>query len=144
MTLEDEDEDELLDGKYEITASRATFQHIYLANITVQVEAMDEINAKLKSVNFKGENFTSPISYSFLYLQWEANKVWGIKLSFILDRDLELMYFSVSAHCCRTETQCVPDVWDSSAHLLPSHCRHPSLLFRYGTFKGTKVITTAT
>ncbi len=75
MTLEDEDEDELLDGKYEITASRLTFQHVYLANITVQVAAMDEINQKLKEIDFDGKNFTSPISYSFLYLQWEANKV---------------------------------------------------------------------
>ena len=43
VTLEDEDESDLRAGKYEITASRATFQHVYLANTTVQVQAMDEL-----------------------------------------------------------------------------------------------------
>ncbi len=75
VTLKDEDKDDLLAGKYEVTASRVTYQHVYLANTTVQVAAMDKIKDGMNGITFPNVDISHPIPYSFLYMQWDANRV---------------------------------------------------------------------
>ena len=36
---------------------------------------MDEIKDAMSDITLDGEGFKSPIVYSFMYIQWEANKV---------------------------------------------------------------------
>lgn len=59
-----------------LQASRATFQHTYLPDTPSQNEAVKSIKDSLKSIQFTGEEFESPIAYAFMYIQWEANEVW--------------------------------------------------------------------
>ena len=58
-----------------LQASRATFQHYYLANTRVQNEALESVKDALKGITFPGQSFTTPIAYSFTYVQWTANEV---------------------------------------------------------------------
>lgn len=75
-SLESASRGELWSGRFEILASRLNFQHGLLKNTTVQNEAMDEIRSALAAITFNGEKaFQTPIAYSFMYVQWEANKV---------------------------------------------------------------------
>lgn len=46
-----------------------------MPNTTIQNIAMDEIKGNMAGVVFEGESFDTPIVYSFMYIQWEANKV---------------------------------------------------------------------
>ena len=91
ISLEDASRSDLLDGKFDITASRMNFQHSELANTTVQNKAMEEIRALLSTVQFQGESFKSPIPYSFFYVQWEANKI----ISKELIRNLSLTFVTI-------------------------------------------------
>lgn len=36
---------------------------------------MDSVKGSMNGIVFEGEAFSSPIVYSFYYVQWEANKV---------------------------------------------------------------------
>ena len=40
-----------------------------------QNKAVKSIKDSMKSIQFTGQNFPSPIAYSFMYIQWEANEV---------------------------------------------------------------------
>ena len=76
VSLESASKLSLWNGRFELTASRLNFQHGRLENTTVQNEAMDEIRLGLGEISFHGEpGFQTPIAYSFMYVQWEANKV---------------------------------------------------------------------
>lgn len=75
VSLEDEDPLNLWNsGAFEITASRANFQHSELQNTTIQNIAMDQVKNEMSAVQFDGEDFSTPIVYGFMYIQWEANK----------------------------------------------------------------------
>ena len=36
---------------------------------------MDEVKDAMEQINLKGADFDHPIPYTFMYVQWEANKV---------------------------------------------------------------------
>ena len=65
----------ILNACFSFQASRANFQHGQLKNTNEQNKAMDSIKEEMEQIVFEGEEFTSPIPYTFLYVQWEANKV---------------------------------------------------------------------
>ena len=46
-----------------------------MPNTSSQNKAVKSIKDSLKSIQFTGQNFSSPIAYSFMYIQWEANEV---------------------------------------------------------------------
>ena len=56
-------------------ASRATFQHKALESTTIRNRAMDSVKGAMMEVQFEGSDFHSPIPYTMMYVQWEANKV---------------------------------------------------------------------
>ena len=56
-------------------ACRATFQHRALQNSTIRNKAMDEVKDALNDIKFIDSDFESPIPYTMMYVQWEANKV---------------------------------------------------------------------
>ena len=94
VSLETTSKWDLWNGKFEITASRLNFQHGRLENTTVQNKAMDEIRDDiLAKITFEGEKFTTPIAYSFMYVQWEANKT----MSRELIRNLILTFLTIIA-----------------------------------------------
>ncbi|TRY79298.1 hypothetical protein TCAL_08847, partial [Tigriopus californicus] len=63
VTLEDEDPSNLWNtGAFEITASRANFQHSELQNTTIQNVAMDQVKNEMSAVQFGGDDFSTPIS----------------------------------------------------------------------------------
>merc|ERR1719323_2298061 len=64
-----------LDGGFNITASRATFRHIDLPTNPEQAAAMDSIQGAMREVVFQGEDFSTPIPYSIMYMPWEANEL---------------------------------------------------------------------
>lgn len=59
----------------EITATRATFQHIIMDNSSVQDEAMNSILDGMKEIRFEGQEFESPKVYNNMYIHWQANLV---------------------------------------------------------------------
>ena len=46
-----------------------------MPNTSSQNKAVKSIKDSLKSIQFTGQDFPSPIAYSFMYIQWEANEV---------------------------------------------------------------------
>ena len=40
-----------------------------------QNQAVKSIKNSLKTIQFTGQDFESPIAYAFMYIQWEANEV---------------------------------------------------------------------
>ena len=60
-----------------LKASRATFQHKALDNATIRNNAMDSVKGAMNDVQFddSDSDFDSPIPYTAMYVQWEANKV---------------------------------------------------------------------
>ena len=46
-----------------------------MANTNEKNMAMNQVKDALKQIIFKAEDFQSPIAYSFMYIQWEANIV---------------------------------------------------------------------
>ena len=60
-----------------LKASRATFQHKALDNATIRNNAMDSVKGAMNDVQFGDSDFHSPIPYTAMYVQWEANKVIG-------------------------------------------------------------------
>ena len=67
---------DLLAGKFEIEASRATLKHIDInGRPRDQAEAVATMKADMKDIVFAGENFSSPLPYSFWYVPWEAQQV---------------------------------------------------------------------
>ena len=58
-------------------ASRATFQHKALDNATIRNRAMNSVKGAMNDVQFddSDSDFHSPIPYTAMYVQWEANKV---------------------------------------------------------------------
>ena len=55
---------------------RASFQHSELENTTIQNTAMEQIKSGMAGIIFEEEGgFRTPIPHTFMYVQWEANKV---------------------------------------------------------------------
>ena len=75
VSLENASRADLWNGGFEITASRASFQHSELENTTIQNTAMEQIKSGMGEIVFGGEEFRSPVPHTFMYVQWEANKV---------------------------------------------------------------------
>ena len=67
----------LKDSRANLKASRATFQHKALDNATIRNNAMDSVKGAMNDVQFgdSDSDFHSPIPYTAMYVQWEANKV---------------------------------------------------------------------
>jgi len=72
--------DDLKSGNFNISATRATFQHNIMPDTPSQNKAVKSIKDSMKSIQFTGQNFPSPIAYSFMYIQWEANEIMGEQL----------------------------------------------------------------
>ena len=72
---------------YFLKASRATFQHKALDNATIRNNAMDSVKGAMSEVQFddSDSDFHSPIPYTAMYVQWEANKVLEENYFFILN-----------------------------------------------------------
>ena len=102
VSLEDfEDEMDLYDSvAFEMTASRAKYQHYKLANTTIRTTAMQEIKDKMSDIVFdKPSNIEDPdkflqvpVAYSYMYIQWEANRV----ISDELIRNLSLTFATIA------------------------------------------------
>ena len=75
ISLENASRADLWNGGFEISASRASFQHSELENTTIQNTAMEQIKSGMGGIVFGGEEFRSPVPHTFMYVQWEANKV---------------------------------------------------------------------
>ena len=75
----------LKDSRANLKASRATFQHKALDNATIRNNAMDSVKGAMNDVQFgdSDSDFHSPIPYTAMYVQWEANKVIGQLYFFI-------------------------------------------------------------
>ena len=102
ISLEDiEDEMELYETvEFELTASRAKYQHYKLANTTIRTTAMQEIKNSMDQITFeKPENIDDPdrflrvpVPYSYMYIQWEANRI----ISDELIRNLSLTFATIA------------------------------------------------
>ena len=73
LTLTELSEEEIYDlyeiGNFEITATRAKFQHSNLANTTIRIKAMHELRDGLSEIKFERKNPTFDEStYLFLLL----------------------------------------------------------------------------
>lgn len=44
---------------------------------------MDQVKNEMSAVQFDGEDFSTPIVYGFMYIQWEANKVSHHVIAFV-------------------------------------------------------------
>ena len=79
ISFETIDEDSAMDhffnGDFELTASRAKFQHSELKNTTIKSKAMTEIKNGLNQIHFNLSDLPSPVAYSIMYVQWEANDI---------------------------------------------------------------------
>lgn len=102
ITLEGLDEETAMDyyieGNFEITASRARFQHNHLKNTAVKTKAMTEVKEGLNKIqlnsskHFDGKFLESPIAYAFMYVQWEANEI----ISDELIRNLSITFATIA------------------------------------------------
>ena len=103
VSIQELSEDKIYDiydfGSVAIKASRAKFQHNNLANTSIRIEAMNEVKEGLNSIKFNlhlnssGDNFLqSPIAYSYIYQQWEANET----ISHELIRNLGLTFATIA------------------------------------------------
>ena len=102
ISLEDiEDEMELYETvEFELTASRAKYQHYKLANTTIRTTAMQEIKNSMDQITFeKPDNIDDPdrflrvpVPYSYMYIQWEANRI----ISDELIRNLSLTFATIA------------------------------------------------
>jgi len=102
ISLEDiEDEMELYEsGEFELTASRAKYQHYKLANTTIRTTAMQEIKDSMDQITFEQPNniedpdrfLKVPVPYAYMYIQWEANRI----ISDELIRNLSLTFATIA------------------------------------------------
>jgi len=93
ISFSDEDLKILLEsGEFQITASRATFQHYKLENTTIRNKAMDSVKSAMNEIVFDEPDSFSPIPYTMMYVQWEANKV----ISTQLIRNLGLAFGAIA------------------------------------------------
>ena len=103
ISLEDLSEEEAFDhfynGDFSITASRAKFQHNELKNTSIKTKAMAEVKAGLSEITFdisdqetSASLLDSPVAYSYMYIQWEANEI----ISDELIRNLSLTFATIA------------------------------------------------
>lgn len=92
--------DHFYNGDFTVTASRAKFQHNELKNTSIKTKAMEEVKAGLAQIKLKtldssdkDENFLpSPVAYSIMYIQWEANDI----ISDELIRNISLTFATIA------------------------------------------------
>jgi len=72
--------DALEQGTFSILASRAKFQHEALENTTIKNLAMDSVKESMESLTLPSDPFGNPVAYTFMYVQWEANRIIGKQL----------------------------------------------------------------
>ena len=63
-----------------LSTYRESFQHSEIENTTIQNTAMEQIKSGMAGIVFKeGKKeeggFRTPIAHTFMYVQWETNKV---------------------------------------------------------------------
>jgi hypothetical protein len=103
ISLNDLDKDKLFDlyyeGNWDLTATRASFKYKVIDNTVEETAAINSVKSMLKNITFdpigdhpKEFNFTHPIAWSYMYLQWEANTV----LSEELVRNLSLTFATIA------------------------------------------------
>ena len=98
-------------------ASRATFQHKAFDNTTVRNNAMDHVKDAMEQVTLTGSRFDHPIPYTFMYVQWEANKV-------ILFHHLHQNIYNVHIldYFQTVDQKCKFCLWCYCNHEHPPHC----------------------
>ena len=84
-------------GNFEIKAVRAKYQYNeLLTNIDIKTQAMDSMKSELGKITFDTANFDNnlrhPIAYTFMFIQWEANRV----ISHELIRNLSLTFGTIA------------------------------------------------
>ena len=94
---EDDEYNHYTNGDWEVTASRARFQHSSLENTTIKFQAMTSVKTELAKIVFNSSDDTSnvqkhPIAYTLMYVQWEANEV----ISDELIRNLSLTFGTIA------------------------------------------------
>ncbi len=91
---EEEQFDHYYNGDFEITACRAKFQHNELKNTSIKTLAMEQVKTGLSQIKFESKLglLDSPIAYSFMYIQWEANEI----ISDELIRNLSLTFATIA------------------------------------------------
>ena len=87
-------------GEFELTASRAKYQHYKLANTTIRTTAMQEIKDSMDQIRFEQPDniddpdrfLKVPVPYAYMYIQWEANRI----ISDELIRNLSLTFATIA------------------------------------------------
>ena len=82
-------------GNFEIKGIRAKYQYSQLDNIDIKTKAMDTMKSKLRNITFdtnSENNLNHPIAYTFMFIQWEANRV----ISHELVRNLSLTFGTIA------------------------------------------------
>ena len=69
-----------------------------MPNTSSQNKAVKSIKDSLKSIQFTGQDFPSPIAYSFMYIQWEANEVSAKRIMAVSQHWKEIPLSRVSTH----------------------------------------------
>jgi len=72
--------DALDQGTFSVMASRAKFQHEALENTTIKNLAMDSVKLSMEGLDLPSSRFGHPVAYTFMYVQWEANRIIGKQL----------------------------------------------------------------
>jgi len=72
--------DALGQGTFSVLASRAKFQHEALENTTIKNLAMDSVKLSMEGLDLPSSRFGHPVAYTFMYVQWEANRIIGKQL----------------------------------------------------------------
>ena len=92
---EDDEYNHYTNGDWEVTASRARFQHSSLENTTIKFRAMTSVKTELAKIVFNSSDSNvqqHPIAYTLMYVQWEANEV----ISDELIRNLSLTFGTIA------------------------------------------------
>ena len=95
ISLQDLDIDLYINGSFEIKGIRAKYQYSQLDNIDIKTKAMDTMKSKLRNITFdtnSENNLNHPIAYTFMFIQWEANRV----ISHELIRNLSLTFGTIA------------------------------------------------
>ena len=65
-----------LEGNFTITGSRLGFNHLSLKDASVKNTALDSIRNLSQQIDFgEGANPPFPVVYTYIYVEWESNKV---------------------------------------------------------------------
>ena len=89
------DQESYIKGNFEIKGIRAKYQYSQLDNIDIKTKAMDTMKSKLRNITFdtnSENNLDHPIAYTFMFIQWEANRV----ISHELVRNLSLTFGTIA------------------------------------------------